>query len=127
MWAGSITLAERKAAQGSGPAYMYMLTWETPAARGSLRCPHALEIPLVFDNVERARDFVGRQTATSRNGWPTRCPRRGSPSPAPAIRTTAGLPDWPAYDARRRATMVFDLESQLVDDPWSEVRQILQA
>ena len=39
---------------------MYMLTWETPVGRGALKCPHALEIPLVFDNVERARDFVGR-------------------------------------------------------------------
>jgi para-nitrobenzyl esterase len=127
MWAGSITLAERKAAQGSGPAYMYMLTWETPAARGSLRCPHALEIPLVFDNVERARDFVGRHNGDE----PQRVSDQMSEAWLAFARTgnpaTASLPDWPAYDARRRATMIFDLESKLVDDPWSEVRQILQA
>ena len=37
-----------------------MLTWETPVSHGRLRSPHALEIPLVFDNVEKARNFVGR-------------------------------------------------------------------
>ena len=60
MWLGSITIAERKVEQAVAPAYMYMLTWETPVSRGRLKCPHALEIPLVFDNVERARNFVGR-------------------------------------------------------------------
>ena len=27
------------------------------------------------------------------------------------------LPDWPAYDLARRATMVFDATSRVVDDP----------
>ena len=59
-WIDSVNLAQRKAAQDAAPAYMYQLAWETPAARGRLKCPHALEIPLVFDNVEAARSFVGR-------------------------------------------------------------------
>jgi para-nitrobenzyl esterase len=42
----------------------------------------------------------------------------------PAIAT---LPDWPAYDAGRRATMVFDLESKLVDDPYPGVRKVVQS
>jgi para-nitrobenzyl esterase len=127
MWLNSVQLAERKAAQGAGPVYMYMLTWETPAARGSLKCPHALEIPLVFDNVERARDFVGRHNGDE----PQRVSDQMSEAWLAFARTgnpaTAALPDWPAYDAKRRSTMIFDLESKVVDDPWSEVRQILQA
>ena len=39
---------------------MYLLEWETTAARGKLRSPHALEIPLVFDNVGKAKSFMGR-------------------------------------------------------------------
>ncbi|HEX4196605.1 MAG TPA: carboxylesterase/lipase family protein [Caulobacteraceae bacterium] len=125
MWAGSITLAERKAAQGAAPVYMYMLTWETPVARGSLRCPHALEIPLVFDNVERARDFVGRgedpqALAEQMSAAWLAFARTGNPS-------TAALPDWPAYEPGRRATMIFDVESSVGDDPTAEVRKILQA
>jgi para-nitrobenzyl esterase len=127
MWLNSVLLAERKAAQGSGPVYMYMLTWETPAARGSLKCPHALEIPLVFDNVESARDFVGRHNGDE----PQRVSDQMSEAWLAFARTgnpaTAALPDWPAYDAKRRGTMIFDLESKVVDDPWSEVRRILQA
>jgi para-nitrobenzyl esterase len=125
MWAGSVTLAERKAAQGAAPVYMYMLTWETPVGRGALRCPHALEIPLVFDNVERARDFVGRgddpQILADQmsEAW-LAFARTGNPN-------TAALPDWPAYEPGRRATMIFDVDSSVGDDPMAEVRKILQA
>ncbi len=124
MWAGSVTLAERKAAQGAAPVYMYMLTWETPVGRGALKCPHALEIPLMFDNVERARDFVGRgeepQVLAEQmsQAW-LAFARTGEPN-------AVALPDWPAYEPRRRATMIFNLESAVVDDPMAEVREILQ-
>jgi para-nitrobenzyl esterase len=118
MWLGSITLAERKAAQGAAPVYMYQLTWETPVAKGRLRCPHALEIPLVFDNVEKARNFVGRgeepQTVADQM------------SAAWLAFARTGDPGWPAYDTTRRATMVFDLESRVVEDPTPEVRKVLQ-
>ena len=123
MWQGSITLAERKAAQAAGPVYMYMLTWETPVGRGMLKSPHALEIPLVFDNVERARDFVGRgdepQVVAEQmaDAW-LAFARTGDPN-------TAGLPDWPAYDSARRATMMFNTTSQVVDDPLSGIRKAL--
>ncbi|HEY9217436.1 MAG TPA: carboxylesterase family protein, partial [Phenylobacterium sp.] len=125
MWLGSIQLAERKAAQKAAPVYMYQLTWETPVSRGRLKCPHALEIPLVFDNVEKARNFVGRgeepQTLAEQmsEAW-LAFARTGDPN-------TAGLPRWPAYDAERRATMIFDTTSQVVEDPNADVRAILQA
>jgi para-nitrobenzyl esterase len=124
MWGNSIRLAERKAAQGAAPVWMYLLTWETPVAKGRLRSPHAIEIPLVFDNVEKARNFVGRgeePEAMARQmsaAW-LAFARSGDPS-------TPALPAWPAYDAAKRATMIFDLESRVADDPLSEVRRVLQ-
>jgi len=128
-WADSITLAERKHAQsarvGGAPAYMYLLEWETPRGRGRLRTPHALEIPLMFDNVETARNFVGGGDEPQRladqmsEAW-LAFARTGDPS-------TPALPDWPAYDPARRATMVFNLESRVVEDPYSGVRKVLQA
>ena len=125
MWLGSITLAERKAAQNAGPVYMYLLTWETPVARGALKCPHALEIPLMFDNVETARNFVGRgddpQTLADQMApaW-LAFAATGNPN-------TGAIPSWPAYDATSRATMIFDLESRIENDPMAEVRKILQS
>ncbi len=125
MWLGSITLAERKAAQKAGPVYMYLMTWETPVARGKLRSPHALEIPLAFDNVETARNFVGRgdepqvMAEQMAEAW-LAFARTGTP-------TTPALPSWPAYDSASRATMVFDLQSRIENDPYSGVRKVMQA
>ena len=34
-----------------------------------------------------------------------------------------GLPDWPRYTPERRATMLFDLQPSVVDDPDAEDRQ----
>jgi len=128
-WGDSITLAERKRAQstqveGAAPVFMYLLEWETPRGRGRLRSPHALEIPLMFDNVETARNFVGGGDEPQRladqmsEAW-LAFARTGNPA-------TPALPDWPAYDPNRRATMVFNLESRVVDDPYSAVRKVLQ-
>jgi para-nitrobenzyl esterase len=123
MWLNSVQLAERKAAQKAAAVYMYRLDWETPVARGALRCPHALEIPLVFDNVEAARNFVGRGEAPAQvaelmaPAW-LAFARTGNPS-------TAALPAWPAYEANARATMVFDLQPRVENDPFSEIRALL--
>jgi para-nitrobenzyl esterase len=120
-WGDSIKLAERKQAQGGAPVYMYLLAWETPRGRGRLRSPHALEIPLMFDNVETARNFVGAgddpQTLAEQmsEAW-LAFARTGDPA-------TAALPAWPPYDPARRATMVFNLESHLVDDPFPAMRK----
>jgi para-nitrobenzyl esterase len=124
MWGGSVTLASLKAAQKGAPVFMYLLAWETPVSRGRLRSPHALEIPMVFDNIEKARNFMGRGddpqilAEQMSEAW-LAFARTGNPS-------TPALPDWPAYDTERRATMVFDLESKVVDDPYPGIRKALQ-
>jgi len=121
VWGDSIKLAERKAAAGGAPVYMYLLAWETPRGRGRLRSPHALEIPLMFDNVETARNFVGAGDEPQiladqmSEAW-LAFARSGEPA-------TAALPDWPAYDNGRRATMVFNLESRLAEDPYPAMRR----
>ena len=119
MFAGSVQIAERKAAQGGGKVYMYMLEWETPV--GPFRSPHTLEIPLVFDNVEKGRVLVGegpepqvlaKQMSAA---WVTFA-RAGHPN-SPLI------PWWPAYEAVKRPVMMFNLESRVVNDPYSATRQ----
>ncbi len=118
MWKDSLTLAERKAAQKAAPVWMYILTWETPVSRGRLRCPHALEIPLVFDNVESARNFVGRGEE------PQVVADQMSAAWLAFART--GDPGWRPYDVQTRTTMIFDLDSGTLDDPLSDVRKVLQ-
>jgi para-nitrobenzyl esterase len=123
-WAfsGSVTLAERKSRQ-EAPVYAYMLTWETPVVGGALGATHALDLPMMFNTVESARALVGPGEAPQRiadqmhAAW-IAFASTGNPN-AP------GLPHWPPYEATRRATMMFDLESRVVDDPWPEVRRVL--
>ena len=106
----AIRLAEAQLAHG--PVWMYRFTWETPAFGGMLRSTHALEIPFVFDNLDRGADkFTG--TGPERQG-----DRRRDAPGLDRVRPT-GDPGWPAYDATRRATMRFDRADtpRLVDDP----------
>jgi para-nitrobenzyl esterase len=123
MWGGSVTLATRKAAQNAAPVYMYQLVWETPIGMGIFKSPHTLEIPLVFDNVEVSRPLVGPGPAPQKladqmsASW-IAFARTGNPN-NPAI------PNWPAYDAAGRATMMFDVSSKVVDDPYPDVRKAL--
>jgi para-nitrobenzyl esterase len=48
----SIRLAERKAAGGPAPVFMYLFTWQSDFMGGLFKAAHALELPFVFDCVE---------------------------------------------------------------------------
>ena len=52
-------IAERRAALGKGPVYLYYFRWETPADGGRLKSPHTIEIPFAFDNVKAATRLTG--------------------------------------------------------------------
>jgi para-nitrobenzyl esterase len=122
---GSITLAERKAAQNRAPVYMWYLTWETPVLNGAFKTPHTMEIPFMMYSYDRVRQYVGPGPE------PDQMARQFSDAWAAFARTgkpdTASIPHWPAYDATTRATMIFNVKSQVVNDPNSEVRKILQS
>jgi para-nitrobenzyl esterase len=116
----AVRLAERKGAQGRAPVYMYLFTWQSPALGGRLRSPHTVEIPFVFNNTDvptvMTRAPSARALAARVSGAWIAFARSGAPS-------TPQLPAWVAYDTGRRATMVFDNESRLVDDPGGAERQ----
>jgi para-nitrobenzyl esterase len=122
MFVGSALLAERHAARDA-PTYMYQLVWETPVGGGIFKSTHTLEIPFMFNNVDKAVAFTGdgpearALEAQMSEAW-IEFARTGNPN-------TQRLPEWPRYDAERRATLLFDVESRVVDDPLGEVRELL--
>ncbi len=125
MGSGSIALAERKSAQGKAPVFLYRLEWETPVESGRLRTPHSLDLPMVFDNVAKSESIIGAGAADAQevadamsSAWQAFA-RTGRPD-------AKGLPHWPAYDGKTRATMIFNVATKIVNDPTSEVRQILE-
>jgi para-nitrobenzyl esterase len=122
MGANTKTLAERKAAQGGAPVYAYFFTWETPVDGGRWGAAHSLEIPFVFDTLGRSASFVGasppQHLADRMSETWLAFARTGNPN-NPAI------PSWPPYDSNRRATMVFNIEASVIDDPNGEERALL--
>ena len=122
-WIATVLQAERKAVQNAAPVYVYLLAWETPVDAGRLRAHHALDLPLVFNNVETSRSMVGpgsdpQKVADQMNSAWIAFARSGNPN-------AKGLPQWNPYDLKSRATMIFNLNSYLQNDPYSEIRRIL--
>ena len=111
---GHVLEAERKAALGGAPVYFYVLEWETPVDGGKWRSPHALEIGFVFDNVAKSESMSGvgpdqqRIADLMSEAW-LAFARTGNPN-------NRLLPAWPAYDAAKRASLVFDLKPTVVED-----------
>jgi para-nitrobenzyl esterase len=120
---GSEILASRKAAQGRAPAYVYTISWETPAGGGVFKTPHTMEIPFTLYSFDKVREYVGegpepKIMADQMAGAWVAFARTGKPD-------HAGIPHWPAFDPRTRPVMDFNLKSRVVNDPLSEVRQVL--
>ncbi|MEX0678791.1 MAG: carboxylesterase family protein [Pirellulales bacterium] len=119
----SIRLAERRAALGKAPTYLYVFAWETPVM--NLRAPHTIEIPFVFNHIDASQTMVGpvkppmRELEAATAGAWAALARRGNPN-------HKGLPDWPAYAADTRATMIFDTPCRVENDPTGEIRKIIE-
>ena len=118
----SITLAQRKAAQGGAPCYMYHFEWESPVDDGRALAHHALEIAFAFDNTTKSPEMSGGGPAAAKlaekvsAAW-IAFARSGDPN-------TDRLPSWPAYSTQDRATMIFNDDCAVRNDPDSEIRRL---
>lgn len=101
-------------ARGGGRAWLYAFEWRSGIdGYGSVHC---LDIPFVFDNLAAvgAPEVTGagapQELADAMHGAFVRF-------------VTSGDPGWPSYDDERRAGMVFDTPSHVVDDPYRFERE----
>jgi len=120
----TITLAERKAVQPA-PVYLYRYDYQSnrpiDKTDWTLRAGHATEIAPKFYNYDipgLQGDGPGLQEA-SRNFstlWTSfaHTSRPGGP----------GLPAWPRYDSKRRATMLINTHCEIADDPDRRLREL---
>jgi para-nitrobenzyl esterase len=115
----AVTQAERKAAQGAAPAYLYWFQWQTPILDGRPRAYHCSELPFVFANTDRCATMTGggadaRDLAARISGAWIAFAASGNPS-------HKGLPKWPEFNASQCPTMVFD--STCVTESGPDVEQ----
>ena len=116
----AIRLAEAQAAHA--PVHGYWFTWESPGFGGLLGACHAIELPFVFGalHLPGSDKFVGsgpeaeRLAERTMDAW-LGFARRGEPG-------HPGLPEWPRYDAERRAVLELGREPRLHEDPQREER-----
>jgi para-nitrobenzyl esterase len=121
----SMLQAERKAKLGRAPTYMYVWKWATPAFDGKFGAVHGHDVDASFHLVRNP--ITGAGTADGHlmadrlaSTW-VAFAKTGNPN-------NPTIPDWPAYDAKRRATMVFDKDMRVADDYRGEfVRMIAEA
>ena len=117
-------MGKRKAAQSAASAFVYRYDFETPEGGGHMRSPHTIEIPFVFNNIKIAGPQISTMPEAQALAEKTSAAwvafaRTGNPN-------TPKLPDWPAYSAKSRDTMVFNTESRVVQDPDREPRLAME-
>jgi para-nitrobenzyl esterase len=120
--AGVMTVAERKTSQ-KAPVYMYYFTWQSPVSGGKLKSFHTLDIPFAMANVDEAKGMTGNDSDRyalqdkMSTAWTTFA-RTGNPN-------HKGLPNWPAFDTTKRATMILGNDCKVVNDPNGEERRLV--
>jgi para-nitrobenzyl esterase len=120
-WRAAVVEAELRAAQCS-PAFAYQLDWGSPEDGGRWGAFHTLDIPLMFGTLDAPGSLTGtgdaaRKVSATMRGALLAFARGGDPN-------YAGLARWEPYTLPRRATMVFDAESRLADDPRGAERRL---
>jgi para-nitrobenzyl esterase len=114
----SVRIADLRAAEGTAPVWHYSFTYDSPVTGKSV---HALDIPFFFDNVD-ATPLTGEGperyalAARMSDAW-IAFARTGNPN-------HEGLPEWPVYEPNEKRTMVFDLDTRVESDPFSEQTKI---
>lgn len=107
--------AERRAALGGAPTFVYHFRKATPVRDGKLNVPHTLDIPYVFDNIALSTAITGdgpdkyALAEQLSSAW-TNFAKTGTP-------TAEGWPAWPSYTPDRRQVLVINDRSEVISDP----------
>ena len=120
-WRAAIVEAELRARQGA-PVFAYQLDWPSPLEGGKYGAPHTHDIPLVFDNIAAEGSLTGtgaeaQLLADQMSDALIAFARSGNPN-------HRGIPKWQPYTLQRRATLVINVTSKLVQDPRGQERQL---
>jgi para-nitrobenzyl esterase len=104
--------------------YMYLFSWQSKIRGGFYGAMHGMDIAFVFDRfLDNDRYFYPKRTketellsAKMMDSW-TSFARSGNPN-------HKNIPQWPQYDIETRATIVFDNEISIWNDPLSKEREM---
>lgn len=119
----TVRLADLKAAQHGAPLFVYQWMWRSQLDGGRYLSPHGVDLPFVWDNLDRAGYHVGggrdAQALAERVSarW-LAFARAGAPNDSRFVR-------WQPYAPERRSTLVIDQTDRALDDPHADIRLAL--
>ena len=108
----------------NAPLYMYLFTWESPVLDGTLRSLHCMELPFVFNNIEKHRSITGGGHEamilgdTMSSAW-INFAQTGNPN-------TESLPEWEPYTTNNKSLMIFDKTCELKKGHDKELMDIIR-
>jgi para-nitrobenzyl esterase len=114
----AIKVAERKSAQGKAPVYKYIWAMPSDGFGGKFGAVHGSDVGptfhapggLINGDSPAANGLKDKMAAT----W-VAFARTGNPN-------TPAIPNWPAYDTKTRATLIFDANTRVENDPRRDFR-----
>jgi para-nitrobenzyl esterase len=101
--------------------WMYQVRWEAGDPR--LGACHAVDLSLMFGTLDLPGMEVLSGTSAEAHELSAQIMDAWAAFAHDGDPNHDGLPDWPRYDAQRRATMVFDAPCDVVDAPLAEERR----
>jgi len=104
--------------------YLYLFRWKSPWQNGKLGAYHGLDVAFVWGILsETVGPFITKRTEETNllsnqmmDCW-INFAKLGNPN-------HQGIPKWPVYNPKTRATMIFDKKTEVVIDPLSNARSI---
>lgn len=117
----TLALIERKQALDAAPVFVYHFSYAAPLDNdvfgGRSLSWHGLELPFVFDVADRiriagSRGRDSRLAETMSTSW--------------ASFAADGNPGWPRWEPKSRLTMVFDTESRVEPDQFTEEQRLFE-
>ena len=121
---GAVVQANTKSAlKGGAAVYMYLFTWQSPVFDGKYKSLHCMELPFVFDNIEKGKNMTGggeeaHVLADKMSSAWINFAKTGNPN-------ADNLPKWPAYNEKNTATMHFDVTCEVLPQLDKELFKIV--
>ncbi len=102
-----------------------MLTWKSPVEDSTRGSFHGLDIPLVFDNIERGKHWTGTgddayQLADKMSAAWINFAKTGNPN------VPDELPAWEPYSRENGETMIFDKKVKVVNNHDRELMHLVK-
>jgi para-nitrobenzyl esterase len=114
----AVAQGERKAAQGTAPAFLYRWDWPVPGGGNKWGATHGADLSASFANptTDMTMNTSDAKVMASRLGSAyIAFAKTGKPD-------TGAIPHWPAYNTTGRSVMIFDTNTRVERDPNRELR-----